>query len=84
MYYYMDYSFDEMLDYAATGTTKLSGTELLKTYKDLFSRYDDIVIRKKTALFLYELLKDLKFYKKLPDTQWTEKNIFLHLHKFDI
>lgn len=79
-----DLDFDEMLDFAATATPILSGTELVKTYRSFFIKCDEINERKKIASFLHTLLKDLNFYQKYPETKWTEKNIFNYLQKFEI
>jgi len=79
-----DFSFDEMLEIAAKHTSAMSGTELLKSYKNLLTRYDEVRERKRVASFLHTLLSDSNFYRENPKTSWTQENIFSYLNKYEI
>ena len=79
-----DYTFDEIVDIAATHTLAMSGTELISKCKHLFIRYDEVRIRKHIAKIIHTLLHDLNFYKDHPNTKWTELEIFNHLTKYQI
>ncbi len=77
-------SFDQLVDYAATHTSVLSGNELIRSYRNLLIRYDEIREREHIASFIHTLLNDLCFYEKHPDTEWTEEAIFDYLEKYEI
>jgi hypothetical protein len=79
-----EYTFDEIIDYAATHTSALSGEELIARCKKLLIRYDDIRMRKHIAKIIHTLLCDLGFYKENPHTIWTENEIFAYMNKYDI
>ncbi len=79
-----DYTFDEIIDRAATHTSVLSGEELIKSFRALLIRYDEIRERKLIAGFIHSLLKDQCFYKENPDTKWNEDAIFSYLNTYEI
>ncbi len=79
-----DLTFDEIIDYAATHTSVLSGAELIRVLKDLFIRYDEIRERERIAGFIHTLLSDLNFYEENPQSCWTEQAIFQHMNKYEI
>ena len=79
-----DFSFDEMLDFAAKHTSISSGTKLVKSYRDLLVRYDEVRERKRIASFLHTLLKDSSYYKTTSKPSWTEENIYNYLDKYEI
>lgn len=79
-----DYTFDEIVDIAATHTLAMSGTELISKCQHFIIRYDEVRTRKHIAKIIHTLLHDQNFYKNHPNTKWTELEIFNHLNKYDI
>lgn len=79
-----DLTFDEMINFAARHTSALSGCELIKNYKELLCRYDEIRERERVAGFLHMLLVDSNYYENYPKTSWTEEGIFNYLQKYEI